>query len=249
MDKKYIFAIFPYIKTTSAVRIRGILLRSNDDFEGLSSEQQTHLKMLFSMFFLWDNLHITHMTYACLEPGEDQQRNQKWINRLYEVRELLNYLYSSPHPTMGDPFLHFEHASVFTFQPDRFYKGLIWPSDPNVDYGIENLSDDVPGDKDIDGYYSMLNGTAYFWVAKGSRIYPPVPHLTLNISQDIAFDMARIEQERKNWAFIELFAGYEYENVEVEERVFRALEWHNRSTAQDITEDVALVNLAIEGCK
>ena len=146
---------------------------------------------------------------------------------------------------MGDPFLHFEHASVFTFQPDRIYKGLIWPSDPNVDYGIENLSNDAPEDKYIDGYNSMANGTANLWVAEGSRIYPPVPHLSLNISQNVALDLARFEQERKNWAFIELFVGYEYENVEVEERVFRALEWHNRSTAQDITEEVALVNLAI----
>ena len=51
MDKKYLFAIFPYIKTTEPVRIRGILLRSNDDLEGLSPEQQAHLKIMFSMFF------------------------------------------------------------------------------------------------------------------------------------------------------------------------------------------------------
>ena len=245
MDKKYIFAIFPYLKTTKPAHIRGILLRSNDDIEGLSSEQQAHLNNLFSMFFLRNNLHITHMAYACLELGGDQQRDQKWVDRLYEAKALLNYLYSSPHPNMGDPFLHFEHASVFTFQPDRIYKGLIWPSDPNIDYGIENLSDDAPEDEYIDGYHGMLNGVANLWVAEGSRIYPPVPHLSLNISQNIAFDLARLEQERKNWALIELFAGYEYENVEVEERVFRALEWHDRSTAQDITEEVALVNLAI----
>ena len=75
MDKKYLFAIFPYIKTIAPVRIRGILLRSNDDLEGLSPEQQAHLKIMFSMFFLRNNLHITHMIYACLELDEDQQKN------------------------------------------------------------------------------------------------------------------------------------------------------------------------------
>src|SRR5260370_5302001 len=91
----------------------------------------------------------------------------------------------------------------------------------------------------------MQNVIAFVGLSEGWNIRPPVHHLTLNISQDIAFELARLEQERKNWALIDLFVGYEYENVEIEERVFRALEWHNRSTAQDITEDVALVSLAI----
>lgn len=141
--------------------------------------------------------------------------------------------------------MHLENASVFTFQPDKIYKGLIWPSDPNVDYGTENLSDELPEDKDIDGYNGMLNGVANLWVADGCRIYPPVPFLSLNLSQNIAFDLERLGYERKNWALVDLFTGKEYENIEVEERVFRALEWHNRSTAKDITEEVALVNLAI----
>jgi len=33
------------------------------------------------------------------------------------------------------------------------------------------------------GYDGMLNFMEHFWVVKGSRVYPPVPHITLNISK------------------------------------------------------------------
>ena len=51
MSKEVVFAIMPYLKTALPVTIRGIHFRSSDDLEGLSPEQQRHLKTLFSLFF------------------------------------------------------------------------------------------------------------------------------------------------------------------------------------------------------
>src|SRR5258706_9430763 len=106
MRKKDVFVIFPYLKTTEPVLVRGILLRSSDDLEGLSSGQQTHLKNLFAMFFLRENLRIKRMVYAHFELGEDAEANQKIIWRLYDAQTILTYEYATPHRTMGDPFFH-----------------------------------------------------------------------------------------------------------------------------------------------
>src|SRR5579883_339057 len=241
-----VFVVLPYLKTRGSVRLRGILFRSNDDLNGLSLEQQTHLKTLFAMFFLREELHITHMTYAFLTLQEDREYNIRLLQYLYEAQTLINYLYATPHPSRGEPFLHSEHASMYVFQPSSVCTGLIWPNDPQIDNGVENLSQEpLPTDRDIDGYEGVLNGTSTFWVTMGSRLYPPVPHLTLNISQDLAFDVGRYAEQTKNWAVTRLLRGSVYENAEFNERIFTALEWHNRSTAKDIDDTEALLDLAI----
>lgn len=243
MSKKDIFVVLPYLKTAEPVHLRGILFRSNTDLEGLSPEQQTHLKTLFAMFFLRNDLRITRMMYAHFEQGDDREANDNLIQRLYEAQTLINYLYSTPHPTMGDPFFHLENASMYVFTVDRFFAGMIWPSDPN--YGVENLAKDEPlADKYVDGYYGVLNGVLHFWVVAGNRIYPSVPHLSLN-SQNLAHDLMFFAQEAKNWALVDLLSGYGYEDAELNERIFTALEWHNRSTAEEVDEKVALLDLSI----
>src|SRR5947209_1627622 len=172
-DKKDIFVVFPYLKTSKPVPVRDILIRSSDDLEELFSEQQDHFRALFAMFFLREDLHITHMMYAHREVGADSEVDNKWLDRLYEAQLLINYLYSTPHP-LGNPSLHLEQASMYVFQVDNFSSGLIWPSDPHVDYSVENLAKDAhPIEKNVSGYYGLLNHSSYFWVVAGNRIYPP----------------------------------------------------------------------------
>jgi hypothetical protein len=61
--------------------VRDILIRSSDDLEELSSEQQDHFKALFAMFFLREDLHIAHMMYAHRELGADSEIDNKWLDR------------------------------------------------------------------------------------------------------------------------------------------------------------------------
>src|SRR5256885_805748 len=129
MNKKDVFVIFPYLKTTNPILLRGIVFRSSDDLEGLSLEQQEHLKTLFAMFFLRNNLRIKRMIYACVELGEDAKINQNLEQRLYEAQILINYRYAS-----GDLVLHQEHASMYTFTTTKVSPSLIWPEDhPQID--------------------------------------------------------------------------------------------------------------------
>jgi len=246
MEKKDVFAILPYLKTTGRVPIRGILFRSSDDLEGLSTEQQGHLRTLFAMFFLQNDYRIKRMTYALFPVSEDRKAYQDIFRRLYEAQTLINYEYAAPQPPREDPFLSREHASMYVFTAEKVYCGLIWPYDPNIDYNVENVTGEKhPHNQDIEGYYGVLNSNMPCWVTGGNRIYPPVPHLTLNIPQDLWRDIAESIQVERHWAWRDVLEGYTYTNAELQKRLFSAMEWYNRSTAQDVDEAEVLLNLAV----
>jgi hypothetical protein len=247
VTKKDVFVVFPYLKTTEPVVLRGILFRSSNDLEGLSPEQQSHLKTLFAMFFLRNSLRIKRMIYAHIELSEDHEMNRDLQQRLYEAQTLINYLYSTPHPTMGDPFLHREHASLYTFTTAKVHSSSIWPEDhPQIDYNVENVpEEDVPRHQYIDGYDGMLNGRLVFWVIPSSRIYAPVPHLSLNISQNLYWDLEQFTEKAKHWAWVDFLRGRKYKNEELEERLFTSIEWYNRSTTEDVDEEEVLLDIAV----
>ncbi len=242
MSKQDVFAILPYLKTSESLSIRGIRFRSSDNLAGLSPEQQHHLKILFSMFFLRNDLRITQMIYALLELGDDPGENQQLFQRLSEAQAVIGYLVSTPQPPREDPFLPLENASLYVFHPERFTRYLIWPDDSNPT--VENLAkDSTPTERELDGYEGQRNWGLAFWVVEGNRIYPSLPRLSLN--EDLFRTVVLFTQQRQNWAFTELMASREPENTAFEDRIFTALEWHNKSTADAISEEEALVHLAI----
>lgn len=244
-DKKDIFVVFPYLKTSKPVPVRDILLRSSDDLEALSPEQKNHFKTLFAMFFLREDLHITQMMYAHRELGRDSELDNKWLDRLYEAQLLINYLYSNPHP-LGQPLLHQEQVSMYVFQVDNFSSRLIWPDDSSESYSVENLAKNTtPMNENVSGYHGLLNNSSYFWAVAGNRIYPPTLRLSLYPQQDLSLDLLRFWQRPKNWSVVDFLRGREHYDKEFDDRIITAIEWHNRSTAQDITEEEQLLHLAI----
>ena len=245
MDEKVLFAILPYLKTSKQVYIRGIRFRASDDLDGLAEDIRSHLRILFSMFFLRDDLRIKEMTYAYLPLDDDREKKRNVLRRLREARILIGYLYSSPHFPFGDPFLQLEHSSLYLVRPSMVSKYIIWP-----EHGVENTTGTESQVKAIEehevpGYEGLLNWSSYFWVVAGNRLYPAVPDFWLNISQDLYCDLGMMSSQDHNWALRNLIWAGECENEELEKRVFTALEWYNRSSASGISEDVALINLAI----
>ncbi|MBN3396918.1 hypothetical protein CF074_04295 [Clostridium botulinum] len=71
MESTYIFAIFPYLKTSNSLSIRGIQFRSSSDIDSVPIEIKEHLETIFAMFFLRDNLRIKDMTYTYIK-SEDK---------------------------------------------------------------------------------------------------------------------------------------------------------------------------------
>lgn len=242
-EGEYIFAFFPYLKTSRPVYYRGLVIRSSDDRTGLPSDAVQHLENLRSMFFLRDNLRIQKMSYA-FHASEDETSTIGFVQRLAEFQTLVCFIYSTPHPAFVDPFLRYEHSSLYFLQPKRISKYLIL-NDHNVEILPEAECLEIDEREEVEGYEGRLNNRSYFWVAKGSRIFPPTVSLWLNISQNLHADLNyRLKQSHRHQSVLEYFTARE-ESSTLDERILTAITWYNRSIEIDIDEEVALVNLAI----
>lgn len=149
------------------------------------------------------------------------------------------YLYGTPHDQFGDAFLGYECATLLVFTPDRVSRFLV----ESEHHTILDEPISISWNNDLaPGYGGLRNFTEPFWVVKGSRVYPPVPHITLNISQDLA---ANCDE------FFHGGAGYELARLltddarQIGERLFTALNWYNATNRSEVRESEALVNLAI----
>jgi hypothetical protein len=108
------------------------------------------------------------------------------------VHSLVAYLYGTPNDQFGDPFLGYECATLLVLTPDRVSRFLI----ESEHHTILDEPIAIAWDNDFaPGYNGMRNFMEHFWVVKGSRVYPPVPHITLNISQDLAANCGQFLQE------------------------------------------------------
>lgn len=236
------FAIFPYLKTARSLSIRGIQFKSSSDIDSVPIEIKEHLKIIFSMFYLRDNLRIKKMTYTYIKIEDKQEEIQKNIEKLIDVQTLIAYLYSSPNPTNLDPYLKKEHSNIFFLIPRKVSQYILWP-----DNNVENMSNcdnllQIDDRHEVPGYEGRLNNESFFVVAKGSRIYPPIPNFWLNIPQNLFVDIGLIEN--KNSIFIKLLSRCDIKN-DNEKRIFTSLKWYNRSISIDVSSEIELINLAI----
>jgi len=242
-ESEYTFAFFPYLKTTGLVHYKGLTIKSSDDSSDLPSDAICHLEALRSMFFLRDHLRIKKMSYAFHAPNK-QLSASEFTRQLLEFQTLVRFVYSTPHSTSGEPFLRYEHASLYFFQPKKVSKYLL-VSDHNVEILPEAQALEFDSWSETEGYEGRFNNESYFWVTHGSRIFPPTARLWLNIPQDLSIDFNyRISRSRLYAPVVEYFITTEKID-DLGERVLVALTWYNRSIEMDINESVALVNLAI----
>jgi hypothetical protein len=242
-ENEYTFAFFPYLKTSEPVLYQSLAIKNSDDFTDLPPDVVRYLKTLCTMFFLRDHHRIQKISYAFHASSEGFSASE-FTQQLLEFQALARFIYSSPHPTSGAPFLRYEHASLYLLQPKQVSKYLL-VNDHNVETLAEGQNLDFDSRSEIEGYEGRLNNELYFWVTRGSRIFPPTVSLWLNISQDLSADLNyRLSQSRLYRPVLEYFTARE-ERDNLSERMLTALTWYNRSIEIDIDESVALVNLAI----
>ena len=237
------FAFLPYLKTSDQVHYRQLVFLSTENLAGLESSVAKHVRTLASMFFLRDDLRIQNLTCAVIE-GDDASDIQRKVSDLAEFQALIRYIYSSPHPIFGKPFLTSEHGSTFLFHPERISQYLLW-DDHNVTHASQETLYETPDERsELAGYAGYLDGRSPLWVAEGSRVYPPTAHLWLNISQDLYTDIAYRLPQSSQAALFHFFMDPRRDERLVA-RMLSALRWYNRSLALDVEEDQALVSLAI----
>lgn len=242
----YIYCVFPYLKTHGRIRLRGVEYRSSDDLDELEAEPREHLRTLCAMFFLGEDVQIRRMTCAYIPTGGDPIRQREAMKGAYEVQLLIGYLYSSPHPS-GGVFLPAESSTLFILRPERVPACLVW-HEPGDGEDVTILREpNRSEDGTLEGYEGRRNDAGHLWVAEGSRVYPEMPHQTLNLSQTLAGDVHRFLERDANWAFRRLFLGEasQQKTGQIRDRVFSGLEWYLRSCRDAISESEALVHLAI----
>ncbi len=240
-DKDYSFVIFPFLKTRSHVTIGDLAFRATDDTIGLSTEQAACVSEIASMLFLQDNLRIKSASYAVV-PFIDLSHATADVQHFVNVQAFVAYCYASPRHEFGDLFLSSEHVSMAIFTPGQVSVYVVRPDfhvnpvAPTPDLGPDNRGY-------VQGYAGLYNFRHYFWAAKGSRLYGPKPHLTLNQSQDLSFDLARATETRVDYRLLsELLRKPE---TQISSRVFRAVRWFNAANNEANDEAAAIVNLSI----
>jgi hypothetical protein len=239
--KNYSFAVFPFLKTRDAVSIGHLTFRSTDTTDGLTAEQAVCMNEIASMLFLQDNLRIRSASYAIV-PFIDLNNQPDDVEDLMNVQAVVAYCYASPRHAFGDLFLSSEHASMAIFTPGRVSVYLLRP-DFHVD-AVEPLSDLVADHRnEVEGYVGLYNFRHYFWVAKGSRLYGPKPHLTLNHSQDLGFDFDRMMAARADYRLLSELLHKP--DTQTSLRVFTAVRWFNAANNEANDHVAAIVNLSI----
>jgi hypothetical protein len=201
-----------------------------------------------SMFFLKDHERIDSMSYAYRPDDIEAERVAEWERDSEELRQLLSYVYSSPHHTSGDgsPFLPSESGTVFRFRRKSISRFLLHHDSNGMNviavepanYPEEDERHEVPG------YECDVDGQSTLYVAQGSRIYPPCVRLWLNLSQDLKYDVERVLGSQRNGAVLRYFTHRVTAPTDLHERVLNALRWYNRSTSNDSPAEVSLVHLA-----
>jgi hypothetical protein len=95
----------------------------------------------------------------------------------------------------------------------------------------------------VNGYQGRYNFRQPFWVAKGSRIYPSVPHISLNDSQNLAWNLAEAFREGPQHHLLPKLI--QKPTTEISERVLTAIGWYNRANSYAADDSEALLSLAV----
>jgi hypothetical protein len=236
----YGIAVFPFLKTSRSVQLGRFTFRSTDDTSGLDDKEAANVREVAEMLFVKDDLRVQSASYAIL-PRLDLDRSDALLTDLEHIQSVVAYCYASPHPTFGNPFFHFEEASLAIFSPEPVTTFLVRPeyhvvaTDPTFSL--------VPDEwHRVMGYQGRYNFQHPFWVVKGSRLYPPVPHIGLNISQDLAGDLASFFALPQHQLFPHLLLQ---PDTVVGQRVLTALKWYNRANSAEKAHDTAVLDLAV----
>jgi hypothetical protein len=240
-DERFTVAVFPFLKTSAPVAIGGALFRSTKDLSGLTQAQAAAVAEIAGMLFSNDSHRIDVALYAVV-PFVDLEKGTGDTTGLQDVQAVVTYLYLSPHPTSGRPFLSPDHAIMILFNPGREIPlVLVQPRHNTTDVGGPTLP--IADERGmVTGYTALYDFRHHFWVVSGSRVYGPWPRMTLNISQDLDRDFSAATQ-----SLTLSFLPHLLDRPETQSRarVFTALRWFNSAHREAIDDFAAVVHLAI----
>jgi hypothetical protein len=231
--------VFPFLKTTAAVTLGGLTFRPSLNTEGASADEASDVARISKMLYLKDDLLIGSASYA-VALGLDLGRPSD-LEHLRDIQAFVAYCYASPRHEFGDLFLSSEHASLLIFAPGDVPLALVRPDYNVITTEAEALQADSRGH--VPGYQGLYNFRHHFWVAHGSRVYGPKPHMTLNISQNLAVDLDSASSARPDYHLLRKLL--ERRAGDTKTRVFSAVRSFNAANDEANEEPTAIVHLAV----
>lgn len=235
-------AVFPFLKTTDPIQLGSYSFRSTDDTSDLEKGDAINVREVADMLFLKDDLRIRSASYAMLPRLDLDQPDPGVLPELERIQATTAYCYSAPRHTFGDIFFHSEHASLAIFSPQPVTTFLLRP-----EHHVAPAEELLPLEADewhrVSGYEGRYNFRNPFWVARGSRLYPPIPHISLNESQDLAWDLGRAFSEAPQHHLLPtLIQEPLSENAT---RAMTAIRWYNRANSYLADDSEAILSLAV----
>jgi hypothetical protein len=233
-------AVFPFLKTRDQISLGRLTFRSTDDIAGLDEKDAAHVREITDMLYVQDDRRVRSATYTLL-PSLDLDKTEPCLTELERIQAVVAFCYSHPHPTFGKPLFSFEQASLAIFSPEPVSILLVRP-----EYHVTPTAPETELRQDewdrVPGYYGLYNLRHPFWVAKNSRLYPPVPSIASNHAQDLAYDLSRAFDSPR---YHLLPALLDEPTSTTAERVVRALGWFNRANALHGNDDSAILDLSV----
>ena len=243
-DKTYSVVVFPFLKTSSPVRLGFLEFRSTDDLDGLPDDQAESVAEIADMLFALGNQRIESASYAISDRIDLENWNTPAsLKACGDIEAVVAYLYASPRHEFNDLFLTPEHTSMVVLTPNRVAGSLV-----RLQFNVVNVVE--PADLEassagfVDGYDGVLGLRHHFWVAPGSRIYGTTPHPVLNIYQDLAHDVEHSRARADYRLLFELLVDRDRE-TDLRDRVFTAIRWFNRANSEHREEAESFICLAV----
>ena len=234
-------AVFPFLKTSDSIQLGNFTFRSTDDTSGLEPEDAANVREIAEMLFLKDDLRILSASYAMLPPL-DLAKTDPGVAELERIQAIIAYCYSAPRHTFGDIFFNSEHASLAIFSPQPVTTFLVRP-DHHVLPAVELPPLQADEWHRVRGYEGRYNFRNPFWVVRGSRLYPPVPHISMNDGQTLAWDLSRAFAEGPQHHLLPtLIPEPLSENAR---HAITAIRWYNRANSYLVDDSEAILFLSV----
>jgi Apea-like HEPN len=234
------FVVLPFLKTRQPVKIGSLLFRSTDDVTGLDESDASRLREIAGMLYLKDDLLIKTASYATAPALDLDRPSQEVLQPLADAQSVIAYIYATPHPTLGDPFLPSESASMVILLPAKVSIFAARPAHHTVDQGTPLTIDER---HQVDGFHGLRDFKHHFWSAAGSRLYGSLPQATLNISQDLGMDIEQSRVSRRDCRLLlELLSHPETESSR---RMLAAVQWFNKANRENSDDSDSILALSI----
>jgi hypothetical protein len=233
--------VFPFIKTTHPIRIGAFLFRSTKDTTDLSSEDAESVGEIADMLFLQNDFLVQSASYTTT-PFIDLDHPESRLDELEDLQAVVSYCYASPHPHSGTPFLSYENASMAIFSPTKVPSFMVYPEDHATEVQPSSLFP-KPTPDFIPGYRGLYNFRHPLWVIAGARLYPPVPHIGMNRSQDLAADFGQFIHDSLHYPL--LLALIEKPKSAAAKRTLDAIRWFNAANSLHIDDETAILHLSV----